>query len=552
MKSSLLTLMLFVGLIIPVMSMTEICMIEISPDSRSAAYKHGEYISVFIDYDTDEMNGIRIFARPFTNGELTPDYSGAGSPVYFGSGTMESYFTINSGNVVIDEIRIEVFNADYTSLLYRMFIPARYRFSSFGVNHFTFSDDPELTSLLLTEDFTTSFAYNVSYPGGVKVYIRPFTNGYLTPDYSASGSNTYMGTGTVNSSFTINSGINVHVDALRVRITNADQSITLDEFFIPVNLYFSTVKITDMVPESGIFPLNNEDREIAFNYSTTEASGIRIFIRPWTNGSLTNDYTASGSLLYTGTGTGAGTFSVASGNQRIDHARIQAWTNDQSTLLLEMFLPVEYTFGYFLISDIRLCPSPPARLEFDKKVNIHYEYYNDQGMNALIFVRPICNGSPCPNYSASGSPVYPVGIGSASDYFTLIAGNGIVDQIRFQVKTEDQSTLLAEYFIPVQYQYGEATVAISNPDQMEESIQLFPNPATDGTTLTLELHQNQRVHTSILNLTGQYVRDLGMRNIGAEHPEIWQIDGSGLANGLYIVRIEGEEFTTTRKLIISK
>ncbi len=552
MKNSLLFLLFLIGMMSSAFAVTDICNIEITPDARASAFSNGEYVNVNIDYSTDEVDGIRIFARPFTNGDLTPEYSAAGSTVLFGSGTKNSNFTITQGNVLVDEIRITVFNGDQSELLYRMYIPVHFSFGTTGVNHFTFSDDPDLSSLLLNETFTTTFEYNVSYPGGILVFIRPFTDGNLTPNYSASGSNTYTGTGAASSNFTFDSGNNIHVDALRVRIMNTDQSVIIDEFFIPVNLHFSTTKITDIVPEAGMFPFNNEDREIVFNYSTTEAAGVLIFLRPWTNGLLTTDYTASGSLLYMDSGTGSGSFSVASGNQRVDHVRFRVTNSDQSEVLLEMFYPVEYTFGNFLVRDIVLCPSPPARLEHGTNVKVNYNYHNDEGVNTLVFVRPFSNGVICPDYSASGSQTYPAGLGSASDNFTLNSGNVLVDQIRFQVKTEDQSTILAEYFIPVQYQYGEATVATSNPDNMVEAIQLYPNPATDGTTLMLQLNQNQRVHASILNLTGQYVQDLGARDVAAGHPEVWQIDGTNLSSGLYLIQVESDAFTTTRKLIISK
>ncbi len=552
MKNSLLLFLFFFGLMSSALAVTEICNIQITPDKKAAAFHNGEYVSSYIDFTTDEVTGIRIFSRPYTNGTLTPGYNASGSPIYTGSGTADNFFTISGGEVVVDEIQIEVFKADYSELLYRMTIPVQFRFGSIGVNHFTFSSDPDLSSFLLNEMFTTNFEYNVSYPGGVLVFIRPFTDGSLTPNYSASGSFTYTGTGTASSYFTFNSGNNIVVDALRVQIVNADQTIIIDEFFIPVDLHFSTTKITDIIPEAGMFPFNNEDREVTFNYSTTEPAGVRIFLRPWTNGTITTDYTASGSILYMDSGAGSGSFSVASGNQRVDHVRFQVTNSDQSEVLMELFYPVEYTFGNFLIRDIDLCPSPPARLEHGRKVTVNYAYHNDEGINTLVFVRPFSSGAICSDYSASGSVVYPVGLGSTSDYFTLNSGNVMVDQIRFQVKTEDQSTILAEYFIPVQYQYGEATVATSDPEQMVETIQLFPNPVSDGTTLTLVLRQSQRVHASICNLTGQHIQGLGTRDVTAEQPEIWQIDGSALSNGLYFVKVEGDGFMTTRKLIIAK
>ncbi|HAD12737.1 MAG TPA: T9SS C-terminal target domain-containing protein, partial [Saprospirales bacterium] len=180
----------------PAFALTDICDISIGPDPKVAAFALGQQVSISMGYVTDEPGGIRIFARPFTNGSLTPGYSASGSPVYTGSGTANGTFTINNGTVVVDEIRIEVYNADQSMLLRRMWIPVNFRFGAVGVNNFKFSDNPELTSLLLGEDYFCSFHYNVNYPGGVRIFVRPFTNGNLTPGYGASGSGIYTGSGT--------------------------------------------------------------------------------------------------------------------------------------------------------------------------------------------------------------------------------------------------------------------------------------------------------------------------------------------------------------------
>ncbi|MEZ4891778.1 MAG: hypothetical protein R2778_02040 [Saprospiraceae bacterium] len=80
-------------------------------------------------------------------------------------------------------------------------------------------------------------------------------------------------------------------------------------------------------------------------------------------------------------------------------------------MLLEMLLPVEYT-GNFLVENIILCPDSPARLENGSMVNVHYDYYNDEGMDTRIFVRPFTNGSLSPGYGASGSGLYATGAGT--------------------------------------------------------------------------------------------------------------------------------------------
>jgi hypothetical protein len=546
----LFTLSLF-SFFSPVFALTDICDIQIGPDAKVAAFALGQQVTVSMGYVTDEPGGVRIFARPFTNGNPTPGYGASGSPLYTGSGIADGTFTINSGAAVVDEVRIEVYNADQSLLLRRMWIPVHFRFGSVGVNNFSFSGDPELTSLLLGEDFTCSFHYNVNYPGGVRIFVRPFSNGSLTPGYGASGSGIYTGSGTNGgSNFRINTGKNVHVDALRVKIVSADQSVDIDEFFIPVNVYYSTVKITGIAPQSGNFPFNNEDRNVAFEYSTTESAGVRIFPRPWTNGALTPAYSASGSGVYTGSGNGSGSFTITSGNQRVDHVRFNITSADQSETLLQIWSPVEYCFGNMLIENVQMCPPSPARLEHDNRVNIQYGIYNDEGQPVRIFVRPFTQGAPSPAYAASGSPSYVVGSGLADDYFTITSGDVVVDQLRFQVTTDDQSTVLAEYFIPVQYTFGNPTVSVKDPLNIVETTSLYPNPATDMATLSVSLQKEAFARAYVTDLTGRRVLELGQRKLGALTPEQFQIPTSSLRPGMYIVVLDGEQFRQSSKLVV--
>lgn len=552
MKKILLSLLLLCALVAPTFATTDICDITVGPDNNAAAYANGENVTVTMGYSTDEAAGVRIFARPYSGGSLTPGYAASGSPLHTGSGTASSSFTITSGDVLVDEIRIEVYASDNTTLLRRMWVPVRFRFGTAGVSHFTYSHSTEVSSFLLGENFATSFDYNVSFPGGVRIFIRPMTNGNLTPGYSASGSGVYTGTGNLSSSFTINSGVNVHVDALRVKVVNASQTIDIDEFYLPVNLYFSTVKITDIATQSGNFPFNGDNRQIDYNYATTEAGGVRIFPRPWTNGDLTPNYSASGSGVYTGAGAASGTFTITTSNQRVDHVRFRAVSADQTVTLLEMLYPVEYTFGNYLVEDIQLCPAAPARLEHGQPVRIRYGYYNDEGQDTRIFVRPFSNGALSPGYAASGSGLYANGSGSASDYFTINSGNVVVDQLRFRITNADQSTQLAEYFIPVHYVFGTGSVAVSTLPDVVADIALFPNPSVDDAYVSLLLKESQQVQVLVTDLAGKTMLNLGARNVTAQTQEQWQIDGNALPAGTYLVTMEGENFKTARKLVLAK
>ncbi len=90
---------------------------------------HNQRVNISFSYSTTEAGGVRIFARPFVGGSPAPGYaaSPAGiSPV--GSGTGTQWFTITSGNVTVDRIRIQMFNANQTQLLFEAYLPVHYEF----------------------------------------------------------------------------------------------------------------------------------------------------------------------------------------------------------------------------------------------------------------------------------------------------------------------------------------------------------------------------------------------------------------------------------------
>ncbi|MEW6571573.1 MAG: hypothetical protein AB1390_10450 [Nitrospirota bacterium] len=105
------------------------------------------------------------------------------------------------------------------------------------------------------------------------------------------------------------------------------------------------------------------------------------------------------------------------------------------------------------VTDIQTASPSPASLAYDQRVDITFNYSTTEATGLRIFPRPMTNGALTPNYAASGSPLYATGSGSGSAYFTITGDETTVDQIRFRVYNADQSTLLAEFFVPVQYAF---------------------------------------------------------------------------------------------------
>ena len=182
-------------------------------------------ITISFSYSTTEAGGVRIFARPFTGGALTPSYAASGSPLYpVGTGVGSGNFTITTGNVTVDQIRFQMLDANQTTVLFEAFIPVSYQFTSKTSNvisHIGLTATPNV--LKRNQRVSVSFNYTTTLAAGVRIFARPLTGGSLTPSYAASGSPLYpTGAGTGSGWFTITSGAPT-VTQVQFQMWNANQ-----------------------------------------------------------------------------------------------------------------------------------------------------------------------------------------------------------------------------------------------------------------------------------------------------------------------------------------
>ncbi|MCI0495220.1 T9SS C-terminal target domain-containing protein, partial [candidate division KSB1 bacterium] len=316
---------------------------------------------------------------------------------------------------------------------------------------------PSPVTLQLGEQLNVTFDYFTANAGGVRIFVRPITNGAPSPGYGAHGSPLYpAGNGNGSGYFTINGGY-VTVDHVRIQMFNSDQSQLILECFIPVEYTFSTHSIFNIQinpPAPAPMPLG-QNVNVTFDYKTDFPGGARIFVRPFTGGAPTPGYGAHGSPLYpTGTGNGSGFFNIGAGDFIVEHIRFQMLSGDQSTQLLEFFVPVHYHYAANSVTKLLCDPMSPAALLHNQDVNLSFNYATDQAGGVRIFARPITNGNLTPGYAAHGSPLYPVGVGNGTGSFTITGGDVVVDHIRIQMKNADQSQLLYEELFPVHYNYS--------------------------------------------------------------------------------------------------
>jgi len=240
-----------------------------------------------------------------------------------------------------------------------------------------------------------------------------------------------------------------------LRVANSPQAVSADHLVSQITL----------APRSPNILLFNQNITVSFSYQTTEASGVRIFVRPFTGTSLTPNYAACGSPLYAvGSGTGSCTITITGGATTVNSLRFQIWNDSQSTLLFETFIPVNYQFkgNASLVRSLALAPATPNIMLFGQKVTVRFAYRTNQAGGVRIFARPMTGTSLTPNYAACPSPIYPAGSGTGSCTFTISSGAVTVNKIRFEMWNANQTVLLFRAFVPVSYQFrGDRTLVRS-------------------------------------------------------------------------------------------
>lgn len=87
---------------------------------------------------------------------------------------------------------------------------------------------------------------------------------------------------------------------------------------------------------------------------------------------------------------------------------------------------------------------------------------------------------------------------------------------------------------------------------LENSIEIYPNPAQDIAYLNLNMKENSSVNVRILNLSGQIVYEFANPiNIYSGENNIL-INTQNFTNGVYIVTVSTNQETLNSRLIINK
>jgi hypothetical protein len=314
-------------------------------------------------------------------------------------------------------------------------------------------DQPSHSFLPHDLHVNVSIDYKIDDPAGRRIYVMPFTNGSPTPNFAVFGSVVYpQGTGTANSYFTITAGSNIIVDEVRVYTRDPDFTETPLEIFVPVFYRFGPHGVYHI--ETSHFQYSrlphDMDLIISFEYGV-DALGCKIYARPFTNGSLTPGYGASGSVNLPPSGASVQNFSFDA-DADITDIRFQIFALDNTTLLDEFFVPFDCHWREWGIYDISLNHGNVTSLHNSQNLVGSFTFDHQEAGDFYVWIWSIQDGGYCPGSVYQGSSPEPAGPHPVTRYTRVNNGTETVDAVRIIVGRLDE--IYMEFDMPVLIDYG--------------------------------------------------------------------------------------------------
>lgn len=82
---------------------------------------------------------------------------------------------------------------------------------------------------------------------------------------------------------------------------------------------------------------------------------------------------------------------------------------------------------------------------------------------------------------------------------------------------------------------------------------ITPNPASKSTTICVSLFQSENIHVAIFGINGKLIKNLfdGRLNMG-ENQIKWDINSDAVNSGVYLLRVTGDSFAQSSKIVVVK
>jgi hypothetical protein len=304
-----------------------------------------------------------------------------------------------------------------------------------------------------SETVTVSIDYKIDEASGGRVYILPYTNGAPTPNYAVSGGPLLgPGTGTWTPQMRVHSGSAV-IDHVRIKLVSPDQSETWLEFFVPVSFAYGPNGVFDVVPNHSEYSRLRHGQQLSMTieYASSDAAGCLVFARPYTNGSPTPGYGASGSALLPQSGSTTQWFSFAN-DADVDHLRVFIKDHTNTTVIFECFIPFDVHWRSIGVYDLRYNWEPFTSIHNSQNLVATFtiDHTNPDGLRVWMWCTT--DGVYSPGAVYQGSILEPMGAHEISRYSRVSSGETDVDGTQFTVGTSSETEL--EFAVPVDYHYG--------------------------------------------------------------------------------------------------
>ncbi len=302
---------------------------------------NGQNLSVTFDWGTTAAADVRIFARPWFNGQLVPGYAASGGSGSAPSGSGTQSFTFPTADTNVNQVHFTMYNGDLSVLLLEFDVAVSYWWRDVGISNFVLSK-PSPGSLMIDENVVVAFDY--VNPTGEDILI--WTEPWLGADYTTTGYNSGSplqppGSGSTSRYFGFwETG---DMASFRVHVTNSTETITYVDVPIPALFHgdHSSFDNISMVPERPAILDVGTTLVATFDYHTDHPGDVLAWVLPWFEGSrpLFDFAYEPSEDLASGSGTISRYIRGLTDGAVVDHLAFQMKNADQSLTLLEFWLP---------------------------------------------------------------------------------------------------------------------------------------------------------------------------------------------------------------------
>ena len=387
---------------------------------------------------------------------------------------------------------------------------------------------------------------------GCKIYARPFTNGSLTPGYSAGGSADLPPSGTYSQHFSFDA--DADITDIRFNVYALDNTTLLDQFFVPFDCHWREWGVYDIsLNHSGVTSLHNSQELVgSFTFDHQEAGDFYVWIWSIQDGDYCPGSVYQGSISEpVGPHPVTRYTRVANGTETVDAVRVLVGT--VSDIYMEFDIPVLIDYGPHALQNFDFSPASPAIMTQGEHLDMTFDYLTDEAAGVRIYCRAAYFHEGLFGMSSAGSPLYPAPSGMG-DFWMTYNSNQIADSIRFQMVSEDQSTMYLEWFQPGYFIWG-ASGSVSEVRDTPAAVATlglcYPNPFNPTTNIPVNLGRDTHVRLTVYDIRGHRVRTLQDGPMPAGN-HVLTFRGDGLSSGAYICRLETPAGVQTQRITLIK